>query len=148
MDAPTAPICLLPEDALLQIFSSLSLRQIIVCQSVPKFFRHLLTSPFFARHLLVPVGSQLRLVSVRPPRHRRHNHHHRKDSCHSPPSQKSSTVLHAFDPSEDRWLRFSLEFLPFRYLHPIQRPRSAWSIYGASPLPRLRLEGRLLPATH
>ncbi|KAK4742186.1 hypothetical protein SAY87_000187 [Trapa incisa] len=116
MDVATAPICLLPEDTFFQIFSSLSLRQIIVCQSVSKFFRHLLTSPSFLRYLLIPAASQLRLVAVRPPHH---HHHHRQSSCHPSPSQQSSSVLHAFDPSEGRWLRFSLDFLPFRYLHPI-----------------------------
>lgn len=114
MDAATAPICLLPEDSLLQIFSTLPFRQIIVCRSVSKFFYHLLNSPSFVHHLLVTSASPpLRLIALRPP------HHHRHASRHSLAPQQSPSVLHAFDPSEDRWLGFSLEFLPFRSLHPV-----------------------------
>lgn len=117
MDAATAPIYLLPEDVLLQIFSSLSLRQIIVCRSVSKFFYQLLTSPSFVHHLFIPSAfPPLRLIALRPPHH---HHHHRQASRYSSPPQQSSSVLHAFDPSEERWLRFSLEFLPFRSLHPV-----------------------------
>ncbi|OWM85055.1 SKP1-interacting partner 15-like [Punica granatum] len=149
MDAASAPIYNLPEDALLQIFSSLPLRQIIVCRSVSKFFYHLLTSPSFVHHLLIPSASlPLRLIALRPPHH---HHHYRHTSRHSSLPQQSSSVLHAFDPCEDRWLGFSLGFLPFRSLHPVaasslglvylwgdsvDSPESSRSLVACNPLTR------------
>ncbi|KAK4741019.1 hypothetical protein SAY87_024607 [Trapa incisa] len=114
--APTNLICL-PLDSLLQIFSSLPIRQIIVCRSVSKFFYQLLSSPAFVHHLLITSPSPpLRLIAMRPPHY--HHHHRNASRSFSPPPQ-SSSVLHAFDSDENKWLELSLEFLPFRSLHPV-----------------------------
>ncbi|KAK4793065.1 hypothetical protein SAY86_023500 [Trapa natans] len=114
--APTSPICLLPLDTLLQIFSTLSIRQIVVCRSVSKFFHQLLSSPAFVHHLRIahPLPP-LRLIALRPP----HFHHRRHASRRLLPLQQSSSFLHAFDSGENRWLELSLEFLPFISLHPV-----------------------------
>ncbi|XP_057446109.1 SKP1-interacting partner 15 [Lotus japonicus] len=97
------PIYHLPHDTLHQIFSSLPLRQIIICRSLSKFFHHLLTTPPFL-HLLSTTLPPLNLLALR------HNHHHQ-------------SPLHLFDPDLDHWLRFPLDFLPFRSPLPVASSR-------------------------
>ncbi|XP_068663191.1 SKP1-interacting partner 15 [Aristolochia californica] len=77
----------LPSDALYQIFAHLSLPQILLCRSVCKLFHQTLTAPAFLR-LVHPLS----LLAIR---------------GHVSPFP----ALHALDPRENRWLRFSLDFL-------------------------------------
>ncbi|XP_044474414.1 SKP1-interacting partner 15-like [Mangifera indica] len=121
MDAPS--ICALPQDTLQQIFSSLPLRQIIVCRSVCKLFNQILTSPSFVHHISTQKPP-LSLLALRPSHHRRH-HHHVSLSTHS--------ALHVFDPNQNQWLRFDLGFLPFRSLHPVASSQGLVYVWGESP---------------
>ncbi|XP_050235046.1 SKP1-interacting partner 15 [Mercurialis annua] len=101
-----SPIYKLPQDTLHQIFSSLPLRQIMICKSVCKFFNRMLASPSFIH--LISLTPPLRFLALRPPPH----HHHRHLS--------SQTSLHVYDPDQNQWLRFNLSFLPFRSApHPV-----------------------------
>ncbi|EXC19911.1 SKP1-interacting partner 15 [Morus notabilis] len=117
MESP--PIYRLPQDTLHQIFSALPLRQIMICRSVSKLFNQLLTSPCFLH--LISNRSSLRLLALRPPHHH-HNHRH----VASPP------CLHVFDPDQNQWLRFSLDFLPFRSLHPVASSLGLVYLWGDS----------------
>ncbi|ONH89938.1 hypothetical protein PRUPE_8G025000 [Prunus persica] len=110
----------LPQDTLHQIFSSLPLRQVMICRSLSKFFNHLLTSPSFI-HLISTQSPPLNLLALRPP----HHHHHRHVS--SPP------CLHVFDPDDNQWLRFNLDFLPFRSPHPVASSLGFVYLWGESP---------------
>ncbi|XP_020227610.1 SKP1-interacting partner 15 [Cajanus cajan] len=96
------PIYRLPHDTLHQIFSSLPLRQIILCRSLSKFFLHLLSTPSFL-HLL---STTLPPPPPPPPPHPPPHHHH-----HSP--------LPLFDPDHNTWLHFPLDFLPFHSPLPV-----------------------------
>lgn len=114
MDGDSDPIYRLPEDAFLHIFSLLPLRQILVCRSVSRFFYQLIASPSFT-HLIASTSASLRLIALRhPPHHHHHRHGHVSRHASTQPS-----LVHAFDPCEDRWLKFSLGFLPFRSLHAV-----------------------------
>ncbi|KAI5429357.1 hypothetical protein KIW84_034096 [Lathyrus oleraceus] len=84
----------LPHDTLLKIFSTLPLRQIILCRSLSKFFNHLLTTPTFLHHISATLPS-LNLLALR-----HHNHH-------------NPSTVHLFDPDLNQWLQFPLNFLPF-----------------------------------
>ncbi|OMO78802.1 hypothetical protein COLO4_24672 [Corchorus olitorius] len=117
-----SPISRLPEDTLHQIFSSLSLRQIMICRSVCKHFNQLLTSPSFMH--LISARSHLNLLALRPPHHH-HNHHSRHSSL--------STSLHVYDPDQTRWLRFNLDFLPFRSPHPVASSLGLVYLWADSP---------------
>lgn len=119
MDA--CPIYGLPQDTLHQIFSSLPLRQIMICRSVCKHFHQILTSPCFID--LITAQPPSTLLALRPPHH--HHHHHRHAS--SPPS------LHVFDPDQDQWLRFTLDFLPFRSPHPVASSLGLVYLWADSP---------------
>ncbi|KAL6218135.1 hypothetical protein ACLB2K_011352 [Fragaria x ananassa] len=105
----------LPRDALHHIFSLLPLRQIIICRCVSKPLHHLLTSPSF----LSSPSPPLHLLALRPPHHRHHHHH--------------LSSLHLFDPSLHRWLRFSLDFLPFRSPHPVASSSGLLYLWADSP---------------
>ncbi|CAN8319510.1 unnamed protein product [Cochlearia groenlandica] len=70
-----SPINRLPPDSLHQIFSSLPLRQIMICGSVYKFFNHLLTSECFTA--MISNRPPLNLLPLRPPHH---HHRHRTQS--------------------------------------------------------------------
>jgi|UniRef100_A0A2N9EKE1 hypothetical protein len=143
MDA--SPIYQLPLDTLHQIFSSLPLRQIMICRSVCKLFYQILTSSCFID--LISTGPPLTLLALRPPHH--HHNHNRHVSCPSP-------SLLVFDPDHDEWLRFTLDFLPFRAPHPVasslglvylwadsaDSPESNKSLVVCNPLTR---EFRVLP---
>ncbi|KAI5443934.1 SKP1-interacting partner 15, partial [Lathyrus oleraceus] len=87
----------LPHDTLLKIFSTLPLRQIILCRSLSKFFNHLLTTPTFLHHISATLPS-LNLLALR--HHNHHNHH-------------NPSTVHLFDPDLNQWLHFPLNFLPF-----------------------------------
>ncbi|WCJ43380.1 SKP1-interacting partner 15 [Euphorbia peplus] len=100
----SSPINKLPLDTLHHIFSSLPLRQIIVCRSLCKFLNTTLSSPSFI-HLITSLPP-LRFLALRPPHHHHHRHHHL-------PS------LHVYDPDQPIWLSFNLSFLPFRSLLPV-----------------------------
>ncbi|KAJ4824451.1 SKP1-interacting partner 15 [Turnera subulata] len=114
-----SPMNKLPLDTLRQIFSSLPLRQIMICRSVCKSFNQLLTSPSFV-HLISTQLPPLRFLALRPPHihlhHHRHHHHHHHHHSTSPPPPPS---LHVYDPDHHQWLRFHLNFLPFRSPHPV-----------------------------
>ncbi|GKV30986.1 hypothetical protein SLEP1_g39738 [Rubroshorea leprosula] len=101
------PINRLPQDTLQQIFSSLPLRQIVTCRSVCKFFNQILSSTSFLR--LISAQPPLKLLVLRPSHH--HHHRNRHVSLYS--------SLHLYDPGQNQWLRFNLDFLPFRSLHPV-----------------------------
>ncbi|XP_042495488.1 SKP1-interacting partner 15 [Macadamia integrifolia] len=100
----TSPILCLPQDTLHQIFSYLPLHQILICRSVCKFFNQTLSSSPFL-HLL-SLRPPLRLIALRPSSH--HNHHHHNRHVYSRP------LLPVFDPDHNHWVRFPLDFLPFR----------------------------------
>ncbi|KAK4280257.1 hypothetical protein QN277_011900 [Acacia crassicarpa] len=122
MDCP--PIYHLPQDSLHQIFFSLPLRQIVVCRAVSKFFNQILTSPSF----LQSVSSQHPphyLLALRPPHHR-HLHHAQRHHVSSPPS------LDVFDPDLNQWLKFPLDFLPFRSLQPVASSPGLVYFWGES----------------
>ncbi|OVA20362.1 F-box domain [Macleaya cordata] len=108
----TSLIHLLPQDTLHQIFSSLSLRQILICRSLSKFFNQTLNSPSFL-HLL-SLKPPLRLIALRPSHHHHHHHHHGHHHHLS-----SHPYLHVFDPDLNQWLRFPFDFLPFRSPIPV-----------------------------
>jgi len=121
-----SPINRLPQDTLHQIFSSLSLRQIMICRSVCKFFNQMLTSPSFVD--LISTQPPLRFLALRPPHHHHHLHHQRQNSHVS-----SVPYLHVFDPDQNQWLRFSLSFLPFRSPHPVASASGLIYLWGESP---------------
>ncbi|KAL7155688.1 hypothetical protein ABFS83_03G093400 [Erythranthe nasuta] len=99
----SSPLNTLPQDTLHQIFSRLSLRRIAAAKCVCKSLHSALSSPSFL-HLLRSTQSQpLSLVALKPS--------HRHVTAHP--------TLHAFDPAANRWIKFSLSFLPFSALHPI-----------------------------
>ncbi|KDP43010.1 hypothetical protein JCGZ_25196 [Jatropha curcas] len=126
MDA--SPINRLPEDTLHQIFSSLSLRQIMICRSVCKFFNQMLTSvPFMD---LISTKPPLRFLALRPPHHHHHHHHHHHNHHRqvSPPPS-----LHVYDPEQSQWIRFNLGFLPFRSPHPVASAGGLVYFWGDSP---------------
>ncbi|KAL6318427.1 hypothetical protein AAG906_041192 [Vitis piasezkii] len=110
MDA--SPIYRLPQDTLHYIFSTLPLRQIIICRSVCKFFYQTLTAPAFME--LISTQPPLNLIALRPPHHHHHHHHH-----HHNRDVSSHNALHVFDPSSNQWVRFPLSFLPFRSPTPV-----------------------------
>lgn len=128
MDA--SPINRLPQDSLHQIFSSLPLRQIMICRSVCKFFNQMLTSPSFLD--LISAQPPLRFLALRPPHHRHHHHHpHHHHRHHSHLSLLPS--LHVYDPEQSQWLRFNLSFLPFRSPHPVASAGGLVYFWGDSP---------------
>lgn len=110
MDA--SPIYRLPQDTLHYIFSTLPLRQIIICRSVCKFFYQTLTAPAFME--LISTQPPPNLIALRPPHHHHHHHHH-----HHNRDVSSHNALHVFDPSSNQWVRFPLSFLPFRSPTPV-----------------------------
>lgn len=117
MESPA--IYRLPEDTLHQIFSSLPLRQIMISRAVCKVFNQLLSSPSFLD--LISTRSSLHLLALRPPHHHRYHRH-----------VSSLSVLHVFDPDQSQWLRFSLDFLPFRSLHPVASSLGLIYLWGES----------------
>ncbi|XP_028800197.1 SKP1-interacting partner 15 [Neltuma alba] len=121
MDYP--PIYRLPQDSLHQIFSSLPLRQIIVCRAVSKFFNQFLTSPSFI-HSVSSQHPPLYLLALRPPHHR-HLHHAQRHHVSSP-------SLDVFDPDLNQWLKFPLDFLPFRSLQPVASSLGLVYFWGES----------------
>ncbi|KAJ6685249.1 SKP1-INTERACTING PARTNER 15 [Salix purpurea] len=121
-----SPINRLPQDILHQIFSSLPLRQIMVCRSVSKLFNQMLTAPTFMD--LITTQPPLRFLALRPPHHHHHHHHQRQNSHVS-----SVPYLHVFDPDQNQWLRFSLSFLPFRSPHPVASANGLIYLWGESP---------------
>ncbi|RYR56043.1 hypothetical protein Ahy_A05g021856 isoform A [Arachis hypogaea] len=106
----------LPQDTLHQIFSSLPLRQVIICRTLSKFFNALLSTPSFLT-LLSTTLPPLHLLALRHP----HHHHH------------PSSSLHLFDPDLNRWLRFPLTFLPFRNPNPVASSHGLLYLWALSP---------------
>ncbi|BAU02107.1 SKP1-interacting partner 15 F-box only protein [Vigna angularis] len=101
------PIYRLPHDTLHQIFSSLPLRQIILCRSLSKFFLHLLSAPSFLHLLSISHPPlHLHLLALR--------HRHTPHASHT-----SHTSLSLFDPDHNTWLHFPLDFLPFHSPLPV-----------------------------
>ncbi|XVE60147.1 hypothetical protein DITRI_Ditri05aG0104200 [Diplodiscus trichospermus] len=119
-----SPFNRLPEDSLHQIFSSLSLRQIMICRSVCKLFNQILTSSSFMH--LISSRSHLNLLALRPPHH---HHHHNNHSRHV----SLLTSLHVYDPDQNHWLRFNLDFLPFRSPHPVASSLGLVYLWADSP---------------
>lgn len=113
-----SPIYQLPQETLHQIFSSLPLRQIVVCRSVCKFFNETLISSSFIH--LISTKPPLHLLALRPS-----HHHHRHVSLHP--------YLNVFEPDQNQWLRFNLEFLPFRSLSPVASSLGLIYLWGDSP---------------
>ncbi|XP_065880929.1 SKP1-interacting partner 15 [Euphorbia lathyris] len=112
----SSPINKLPLDTLHQIFSSLPLRQIIICRSLCKFFNNMLSSPSFMD--LISARPPLRFLALRPP-HLHHNHHHHNHLFANHRHLSPLHSLHVYDPDQTLWLSFNLTFLPFRSLHPV-----------------------------
>ncbi|KAG8378113.1 hypothetical protein BUALT_Bualt08G0104400 [Buddleja alternifolia] len=98
----SSPFNRLPQDTLHHIFSHLPLREIAAAKCICKALHSALSTPSFL-HLLRTQSNPLSLLALKPS--------HRHVSPHP--------TLHSFDPSSDKWLRFSLSFLPFAALHPI-----------------------------
>ncbi|KAK6938295.1 F-box domain [Dillenia turbinata] len=119
------PIYRLPEDTLHQIFSHLSLRQIAICKSVSKLFNQTLSSPSFTHLFSSQSHSSLHLIALRPSHHHHHSHHQRHASL--------DQCLHAYDPDLNLWLRFSLDFLPFRSSVPITSSLGLLYLWADSP---------------
>ncbi|KAK7315214.1 hypothetical protein VNO77_33751 [Canavalia gladiata] len=119
------PIYRLPHDTLHQIFSSLPLRQIILCRSLSKFFHHLLTTPSFL-HLLSTTHPPLHLLALRHPH--RHNHHHHSHNHNHP--------FHLFDPDHNTWLHFPLDFLPFHSPLPVASSHGLLYLWAEPNSPR------------
>ncbi|XP_077248642.1 F-box family protein [Tasmannia lanceolata] len=107
------PIQDLPQDSLHQIFSHLSLRQILICRSVCKLFHQTLTSPSFLS--LLSLRPPLSLLALRP----RH--------------ASSHPTLHVFDPDLNQWLRFPLDFLPFRSTSSVASSPGLLYLWAGSP---------------
>ncbi|CAO2840154.1 unnamed protein product [Amaranthus hypochondriacus] len=124
MDSP--PIYLLPRDTLHMIFIKLPLRQIILCRSISRTFHTLLTCPSFIQ-LILSHHPPLSLLALRPPHH--HHTRHRQLLPHPPPF----SILHAFDPFSNQWLRFDLTFLPFSSLSPVTSSLGQIYLWGDSP---------------
>ncbi|XP_078434435.1 F-box family protein [Wolffia australiana] len=100
----------LPDDSLHQIFSHLPLREVLACRCVCRRFRETLACPPFID--LVPP---LRLLALR------HPHRH-----------ASSADLHCFDPSQNRWIRLPLAFLPFPSSVPVTASPSLLYLWADS----------------
>ncbi|KNA21822.1 hypothetical protein SOVF_040060 [Spinacia oleracea] len=128
MESP--PIYRLPQDTLHMIFTKLPLRDIIRCRSISKPFNHLLTSPSFC-HLISSLHPPLSLLALRPPHH--HTRHRQAALLSPPPPPPPLPLLHAFDPSSDKWLRFDLTFLPFTSLSPVTSSLGQIYLWGDSP---------------
>ncbi|XXG47409.1 hypothetical protein AAC387_Pa02g2070 [Persea americana] len=95
----SSPITELPLELLLNIFSHLTLREIIICRSVCHLFHQSQTSSSSLR--LDSRIPPLPLLILRPSNP--HHHHH------------SSSILHAFDPFLNQLLRFPFDFItPFQ----------------------------------
>ncbi|GMH22275.1 hypothetical protein Nepgr_024118 [Nepenthes gracilis] len=118
MDA--SPICHLPQDTLHMIFSTLPLRQIMICRSVCKFFNQTLTSSSFINFISTHRRS-LSLLALRPSHHHSHHRH-----LHSYPS------FHVFDVTSNKWIRFDLSFLPFRSVSPVTSSLGVVYLWGGS----------------
>ena len=115
-----SPIYNLPRDTLHQIFSALPLRQIMICRSVCKLFHQILTSPCFIS-LISTTQPPLNLLALRPPHYR----HHQRHGPHP-------SFLDVFDPEHNQWLKFSLDFLPFRSPHPVASSFGLVYLWGDS----------------
>ncbi|XP_051139959.1 SKP1-interacting partner 15 [Andrographis paniculata] len=98
----SSPLNTLPQETLHQIFCQLPIRQIAAAKCVCKALYSSLSSASF-RHLLRTQSQPLALLALKP------SHRH----------ASPQPTLHSFDPSSNRWLKFSLAFLPFAALHPI-----------------------------
>ncbi|MCL7040649.1 hypothetical protein MKW94_014533 [Papaver nudicaule] len=144
----TCLIHLLPQDSLHQIFSSLSIREILICRSLSKFFNQTLTSPSFIN--LLSLKPPLNLIALRPSHH--HHHHRSVVSPHS--------YLHVYDSScfastpSKCWMKFPFDFIPFRSSIPVasslglvylwvDSPDSSKSLVLCNPLTR---KFQVLPA--
>ncbi|KZV58209.1 hypothetical protein F511_03894 [Dorcoceras hygrometricum] len=107
---------LLPQETIHQIFAHLPLRQIAAGKCVCKALHSSLSSPSFL-HLLNTQSTPLFLLALKP------------SNRHVSPHP----TLHAFDPSSNQWLRFSLSFLPFSSLHPITSSHGLLYLWGSQP---------------
>ncbi|XP_027092447.1 SKP1-interacting partner 15 [Coffea eugenioides] len=117
----SSPLNRLPQDTLHQIFSSLPLRQMIICRAVCKSLYTALSSPSFLHLISSSQSHVLSLIALRPS-HRSHSHSH----------LSSHPALHVFDPLSDRWFRFPLNFLPFPSLLPITSSRGLLYLWASS----------------
>ncbi|KMT05523.1 hypothetical protein BVRB_7g176460 [Beta vulgaris subsp. vulgaris] len=132
MDSSSSPIYLLPQDTLHMIFIKLPLRQIILCRSISKSFNNLLTSPSFL-HLFSSLHPPLSLLALRPPHHHHHNRHRHPPPQPPQPPPTTFSLLHAFDPLSNQWLKFNLTFLPFTSLSPVTSSLGQIYLWGDSP---------------
>ncbi|XP_010539728.1 PREDICTED: SKP1-interacting partner 15 [Tarenaya hassleriana] len=118
-----SPIYRLTQDTIHQIFSSLPLREVMICRSVCKFFNQLLTSPCFLE--IISTRPPLNLLALRPPHH---HHSHRRDGH----SENLRPFIHIYDPAQNQWFRFSLDFLPFRSPLPVASSSGLIYVWGDS----------------
>ncbi|XP_073145233.1 SKP1-interacting partner 15 [Henckelia pumila] len=120
-----SPFNLLPQETIHQILAQLPLRQIAAAKCVCKALHSALSSSAFL-YLLRSQSGPLFLLALKP------------SNRHVSPHP----TLHAFDPSSNQWLRFSLSFLPFSSLHPITSSHGLLYLWGSQPTsqdPRITL---------
>ncbi|EPS69840.1 f-box family protein [Genlisea aurea] len=115
----SSPFNVLPQETIHMIFSHLPIRQIAASKCVCRGFHSALSSPVFL-HLLRLQSRPLSLLALKP------SHRH---VCPHP-------TLHTFDPDSNRWLRFSLAFLPFSALHPITSARGLLYLWAVENTPK------------
>ncbi|KAK7380461.1 hypothetical protein VNO78_32972 [Psophocarpus tetragonolobus] len=124
------PIYRLPHDTLHQIFSSLPLRQIILCRSLSKFFLHLLSTPAFL-HVVSTTHAPLHLLALR----------HRTTALTDPHSS-----LPLFDSDANSWLHFPFDFLPFHSPLPVASSHGILYLW-AQPKPKPNSNSNSNPST-
>ncbi|KAJ8541522.1 hypothetical protein K7X08_002338 [Anisodus acutangulus] len=125
-----SPLNRLPQDTLHQIFSHLTLREIIVSKCVCKCLNSILSSPAFL-HLISTQQPPLSLLALRPS----HRSHHSGHSHNNNNSNSSSThcALYVFDTMLNYWFRFPLSFLPFRSHFPITSSHGLLYLWAEGP---------------
>lgn len=121
----SSPVNRLPLDSLHQIFSSLPLRDIMICRSVCKFFNQLLTSQCFIE--IISTRPPLNLLALRPPHH--HHSHRHSGNGHA---ANTRPYIHVYDPEQNQWFRFNLDFLPFRSPQPVASSSGLIYLWGDS----------------
>ncbi|KAL8524530.1 hypothetical protein ACS0TY_014206 [Phlomoides rotata] len=112
----SSPFNNLPQDTLHQIFCHLPPHQITIAKCVCKSLYSALSSQSFL-HLLRTQSHSLPLLALKPS--------HRHVSTHP--------TLHALDPTSNKWLKFSLSFIPFSGLHPITSSHGLLYLWASNP---------------
>ncbi|KAM3361125.1 SKP1-interacting partner 15 [Capsicum chinense] len=122
-----SPLNRLPQDTVHQIFSHLTLREIIISKCVCKSLNSTLSSPSFL-HLISTQQPPLSLLALRPS-HRTHSHNNNSNNN----SSNSNSALHVFDTMLNYWFRFPLSFLPFRSHYPITSSHGLLYLWAEGP---------------